>query len=386
MPGSTAEAAALAGRLLQRGANGDGYAPWRDRDRCREIIADQGLPAPRSEQWRHTNVTRWYAAAQTADLGAADVRVDATAGVRADAAAGVRVLDFADAQAPALAGRHGDIFDLAGHPLAAVNGLLLGAGVIVLAPPGVAATDPVCIEGLGAAFQRVLVVVEAGASLVVVEAPSPFTHRIVECVVGANAQLTHLRRQSASNGYECSLVAARVAAGGRYTLAQTSMGAALRRNDVLIELNGQQAEARVFGAWRLSSERHLDNQVLVRHAAGGGNSRQTYRGVAGGRSRAVLCGGIHIKPGADGSDATLSAKNLLASPTAQVFAKPALQIQASDVKCSHGATIGALDANSIHYLRSRGVGEETARRLLMRAFLAEAVHDHQGASSLGLLP
>ena len=378
MPGSTAEAAALAGRLLQRRENGNGYAPWRDRGRCRAIIAGQGLPAPRSEQWRHTNVTRWYAAAQTADLGDAHVGVDAPAGVR--------VLDFADAQAAALAGRHGDIFDLAEHPLAAVNGLLLGAGVIVLAPAGVAATDPVCIEHLGAAFQRVLVVVEAGASLVVVEAPSPFTHRIVECVVGANAQLTHLRRQSASDGYECSLVAARVAAGGRYTLAQTSMGAALRRNDVLIELDGQKAEARVFGAWRLSSERHLDNQVLVRHAAGGGNSRQIYRGVAGGRSRAVLCGGIHIKPGADGSDATLSAKNLLASSTAQVFAKPALQIQASDVKCSHGATIGALDADAIHYLRTRGVGEETARALLTRAFLAEAVHDHQGASRLGLLP
>ena len=378
MPGSTAEAAALARRLLQRRENGDGYAPWRDRDRCRAIIADQGLPAPRSEQWRHTNVTRWYAAAQEAELGDAHVCVDAPAGVR--------VLDFADSQAAALAGEHADIFDLAEHPLAAVNGLLLGAGVIVLAPPGVAATEPVCIEGLGAAFQRVLVVVEAGASLVVVEAPSPFTHRIVECVVGANAQLTHLRRQSASNGYECSLVAARVAAGGRYTLAQTSMGAALRRNDVLIELDGKQAEARVFGAWRLSSERHLDNQMLVRHTAGGGNSRQTYRGVAGGCSRAVLCGGIHIAPGADGSDARLSAKNLLVSPAAQVFAKPALQIQASDVKCSHGATIGALDAEAIHYLRTRGIGEETARALLMRAFLAEAVHDPEGASSLGLLP
>lgn len=378
MPGSTAEAAALARRLLQRRANGNGYAPWRDRDRCREIIADQGLPAPRSEQWRHTNVTRWYAAAQTAELGEADVRVAAPANVR--------VLDFADAQAAALAGEHGDIFDLAEHPLAAVNGLLLGVGVIVLAPAGVAATEPVRIGGLGAAFQRVLVVAEAGASLVLVEAPSPFTHRIVECVVGANAQVTHLRRQSASNGYECSLVAVRVAAGGRYTLAHTSMGAALRRNDVLIELGGQQAEARVFGAWRLSGKRHLDNQMVVRHAAGGGNSRQTYRGVAAGRSRAVLCGGIHIEPGADGSDATLSAKNLLASSTAQVFAKPALQIQASDVKCSHGATIGALDADAIHYLRSRGVGEETARALLTRAFLAEAVRDPEGARGLGLLP
>ena len=378
MPGSTAEAAALTRRLLQRRENGNGYAPWRDRRRCREIIAGEGLPAPRSEQWRHTNVTRWYAAAQAADLGQADVRVDAPADVR--------VLDFADAQAPALAEEHGDIFALEEYPLAAVNGLLLGAGVVVIAPAGARPAEPVCIERLGAAFQRVLVVVEAGASVVLVEAPSPFTHRIVECVVGANAQLTHLRRQDASDGHECSLVAARMAAGGRYTLAQTSLGAALRRNDVFAQLDAPGAEARIFGAWRLDGERHLDNQVLVRHAVGGGGSRQTYRGVAADRSRAVLCGGIHIAPGADGSDARLSAKNLLASPAAQVFAKPALQIQASDVQCSHGATIGALDADAIHYLRSRGVGEEAARALLMRGFLAEAVHDSEGARALGLLP
>lgn len=377
MPGSTAEAA-LVRQLLQRRDNGNGYAPWRDRRGCREVIAGQGLPAPRSEQWRHTNVTRWYAAAQAADLGQADVRVKAPSAVR--------VLDFADAQAPAHAGRHGGIFDLAAYPLAAVNGLLLGAGVVVIAPAGARVGEPVCIERLGAAFQRVLVVVEPGASLVVVEAPSPYTHRIVECVVGENATLTHLRRQAASDGHECGLVAARVAGGARYTLAQTSMGAALRRNDVLIELGGREAEAHVFGVWRLDGERHLDNQLLVRHAASGGLSRQAYRGVAAARSRAVLCGGIHIAPGAAGSDATLSAKNLLASPTAQVFAKPALQIQASDVKCSHGATIGALDADAVHYLRSRGVGEETARALLVRGFLTEAVHDSAGARALGLLP
>lgn len=378
MAGSTAEAAALARELLEGRRNDNGYAPWRDRRRCREIIARHGLPAHRSEPWRHTNVARWYAAARTTDLGQADLRVDAPAGVR--------VLDFADAQAAALAGKSADVFDMAEHPLAAVNGLLLGAGVVVHAPAAARPAQAVRIERLGAAFQQMLLLVEPSASLVVVEEPSQYTHRIVQCWVGANAELTHLRRQGASKGHECSLVAARVAAGARYTLAQTSQGAALRRNDVLIELNGAEAEARVYGVWRLDGERHLDNQVLVRHAKGGGKSRQIYRGVAADRSRAVLCGGIHIAPGADGADATLSAKNLLASPSAQVFAKPALQIQASDVKCGHGATIGALDADAIHYLRSRGVGEETARALLVRGFLAEAIHDAEGARALGLAP
>ena len=379
MAGSTAEAAALARQLLQRRENGNGYAPWLDRRRCRAVVERQGLPVPRSEAWRHTNLAPWYAAARASEVGDADARVQVPEGVRA--------LDFADPQAAALASRHGgDVFDLAEHPLAAVNGLLLGAGVVVHAPANARPTEPVRIERLGASFQRVLLVVAPGASLVLIEEPARFTHRIVECVVGANAELTHLRRQGASTGCECSLVAARVAAGGRYTLAQTSLGARLRRNDVIAELGGTEAEARVFGAWRLDGEAHLDNQVLVRHASGGGNSRQTYRGVADGRSRAVLCGGIHIAPGADGTDAALSAKNLLASRTAQVFAKPALQIHASDVKCGHGATVGALDAEAIHYLRSRGVGEEAARALLVRGFLAEAVRDAEGARAVGLLP
>lgn len=379
MAGSTAEAAALARHLLQQRQNDNGYAPWLDRRRCRAVIERHGLPASRSEEWRHTNLAPWYAAARGRDLGQVDTHVQVPEGVHA--------LDFAEPQAAALARRHGaDVFDLAEHPLAAVNGLLLGAGVVVHAPADARPTAPVRIERLGAPFQRVLVVVEPGASLVVVETPARFTHRIVECVVGANAELTHLRRQSASTECECSLVAARVAAGGRYTLAQTSVGARLRRNDVLVELAAPGAEARVFGAWRLDGETHLDNQVLVRHAKGGGNSRQTYRGVVDDRSRAVLCGGIHIAPGADGTDAALSAKNLLASRTAQVFAKPALRIHASDVQCAHGATVGALDLEAIHYLRSRGVGEEAARALLVRGFLTEAVRDPAGARAVGLLP
>ena len=378
MAGSTAEAAALARHLLaQPERRVQGYAPWLDRRRCRAVIAEDGLPEARSERWRHTNVTRWYAAALAADPGEAEVHVRAPAGVQ--------VADFGDAHAADLGALDEALFDVAEHPLAAVNGLLLGAGVVVHAPAAAQPSEPVYIEKLGTAFQQVRVVVAPGARLVVIEEASPFTHRVVECVLGAHAQLTHLRRQGASGGRECSLVVARLAQGACYTLAQASRGAALRRNDVLVDVCGPDAEAHLFGAWRLGGREHLDNQMTVRHSRGGSKSRQTYRGVAGGNSRAVLCGDIHIAPGADGTDAALSAKNLLASPTAQVFAKPALRIHASDVKCGHGATVGALDENAIHYLRSRGLAEKTARAMLVRGFLAEAVRDDDGAVRLGLL-
>ena len=376
MAGSTAEATALARRLSERGEDAARYAPWFDRGRCREALAGNGLPRFHAEAWRHTNPRPWYAAALGANGGGADVRVQAPPGVD--------VATFDEPRAADLFAQHsGDILDPAEHPLAAVNGLLLGAGVVVHAPAGLQAAIPVRIDGLGAAFQHVLVVAQPGAALTVLETPSAFAHRVVECVVAAGARLTHLRRQDASGGCECSLVAATVAEGGRYELAQLSKGAALRRNDLLARIDGPNARAHIRAAWRLD-DGHLDNQVRISHAEGGGTSRQTYRGVAGGRSRAVLNGAIHIAPGADGSDASLTAKNLLTSATAQVFAKPALEINASDVKCAHGATVGALDEEAVLYLRSRGIGESDARDLLVRAFLAEAIVDEEGARSLGL--
>ena len=378
MVGSTAEAEALTERLLAAGERAPAYAPWLDRRPGREIIAGQGLPRYNSEGWRHTNPRRWYAAALAEDGGAPEIRVQAPAGVE--------IAPFDAAAAAQLADRHrAGVVDLTRHPLAAVSRLLLGAGVVIHAPEGTQATAPVRIEGLGAAHQHVIVLVGPRAALTVVEEPSTFVHRLVECVVGVGARLTHLRRQAASDRCECSLVAVAIAAEGGYDLAQVSRGAALRRNELVAQVDGPQAHVRIRAAWLLDGGEHLDNQTRVSHAVGGGVSRQRYRGVAGGRSRAVQSGTIHIAPRAGGTEATFTAKNLLTSAGAQVFAKPALEIHASDVKCSHGATVGALDAAAIHYLRSRGIGEQAARALLVRGFLSEAIGDDEGARRLGLV-
>ena len=105
-----------------------------------------------------------------------------------------------------------------------------------------------------------------------------------------------------------------------------------------------------------------------------------------GRARAVLNGKIHIAPGAQATDAALTCKNLLASTTAEVYAKPELTIHADDVKCSHGATVGALDEEAVFFLRARGIAEDAARALLTRGFLREAIADEAGARQLGLIP
>ena len=376
MAGSPAEVT-LTERLLKGGHSG--YASWLDRRPSRDVIERIGLPALRSEEWRHTNVRRWYEAV----LANGSSRVEEAAAIAAPAA--VEVVDFASPRAAELAAAGpASVIDLASQPLAAVNALLLRAGAVVRAPSGTRSTEPVRIGALNGAFQHVLVHVEAGASLTLIEEPSTFTHRVIEATVAEAGHFCHWRRQARSAERECSLVAVRLQAGAKYALAQTSRGADLRRNDIRITLAGSGAEATVVGAWRLHGHDHLDNQVAISHAEAGGFSRQTYRGIAADSARAVLYGRIHIAAGANQTDAALSTKNLLASDAAQVFAKPELEIHASDVQCRHGATVGTLDDAAMHYMRSRGIGEEAARELLLAGFLREAIADAEGAELVGL--
>ena len=398
MPGSTTDAAALAEELLK--GEGSRYAPWRDLAHCRAALAEAGLPQYRNEAWQHTNIGRWYRALghnegrRRSRVAADKVRVqwkDFLSPVRSDPAllgtvawpGGVTVVGFGQAEAPTLAaGWLGRVVDPNRHPLAAVNALLLETGIVACVPAGKHG-EPVRIGALPSRFQHLLVTVAAGTEVELVEEPASYAHRVVEVVVGEGARVAHRRRQGPSASHECSVVAVQVAERGSYHLAQSCRGAALRRNDIDVTIAAG-AEATITSAWRLAERDHLDNQVTIRHAGRGGRSRQTYRGVAAGQAQAVLGGRIHIAAEADGTDAALSTKNLIAGERAAVFAKPVLEIHASDVRCAHGATVGALDEAAIHYLRCRGIAEDAARDLLVRGFLREAIADPAGEALLEL--
>ena len=402
MPGSTTDAEALTRRLLA--GEGASYARWRgDLAPYRQVLAEARLPQHRSEAWQHTNIGRWYRAVAHNEgprrSPSADDRVrlpakeifsghahsvdhEALLGTVA-VPHGVPVVGFGEAKAQALAdGQLGKAVCLKRHPLVAVNALLLETGIIACVPAGTH-DEPVCVGALPGQFQHLLLVVAAGAEVELVEAPGSYAHRVVEVVVGDGARVTHRRRQGPSTGHECGLLAVQVAERGSYHLAQSCRGATLRRNDIDVTLAAR-AEATITGAWRLDERDHLDNQVTMHHAGPSGTSRQTYRGVASGQAQAALGGRIHIAAGADGTDAALSTKNLIAGDRAAVFAKPVLEIHASDVRCAHGATVGALDEAAIHYLRSRGIPDEVARDILVRGFLREAIADPAGQALLEL--
>ncbi|MCY3840068.1 MAG: SufD family Fe-S cluster assembly protein [Gammaproteobacteria bacterium] len=377
MAGSTTDGTALAEMILAQGHSS--YAPWLDRGPHLDLVERRALPEVRAEAWRHTNVARWYQAILEGSEPAREAH-------RIENPAEVEVVDFADPRAAELQEQRGEeTYRLTAQPIAALNALLLGAGIAIRVPAGCAAREPVRIFDLPAAYQRVLVIIEPDARIELIEEPSTYTHRLVEVVVRPGGQLVHRRLQAASSHRECSLLAIRAEARACYELSQLSLGSDLRRNDIIATLAGNAANVSLRGAWRLDESRHLDNQIAVHHQAPGGTSRQTYRGVAAGRSRAVLNGRIEIAPGAQQSDATLNTKNLLASDTAEIYAKPELEIYANDVKCSHGATVGAIDAEAVNYFRTRGIDEHTARALFVRGFLREAIDDPDTAQTLGLI-
>jgi len=140
-----------------------------------------------------------------------------------------------------------------------------------------------------------------------------------------------------------------------------------------IALEGEGARAHLSGVSVLDGKRHSDVTTHVIHRVGNTNSTQLFKHVAGGGSRAVYQGKVTVAKGANGSDSNQSAKALLLGDGAEADLKPELEIFADDVKCAHGAAVGDLDAESLFYLRARGIPEHEARGLLLHAFLEDAV-------------
>jgi Fe-S cluster assembly protein SufD len=233
------------------------------------------------------------------------------------------------------------------------------------------------LQEANAVHCRLLLVMEPGASLVLLESHGKGRGLInlgVELVLEPNAQLTHVRlADSAPDAVQVEEIGMRVARDARYRGHFSHKGARLSRLELAIELEGEGAEAELSGAIVLGGKLHADVTTHIDHMAGKTASRQLFKNVAGGNSRAVYQGKITVRKGADGSDSRQTAKAVLLGTRAEADLKPELEILADDVKCAHGAAVGDLDADSLFYLRSRGLPENEARRLLIHGFLEEVV-------------
>jgi Fe-S cluster assembly protein SufD len=275
----------------------------------------------------------------------------------------------------------------ADQPFADLNTAFLRDGIFLYVPKGMAIEEEIHLlyvttsNGTAAlAYPRNLIVVEEGARLTLVESYAGIggdvylTNAVTEVSVGAGASVDHYRLQRESTAaYHVGVLGARVGRDARFASNSIALGGRLVRQDVSALLDGEGADCTLNGLYVTSGEQHVDNHTVIDHARPHGTSRELYKGILDGRSRGVFDGTIIVRPDAQKSDARQTNKNLLLSEEALADSKPTLIIEADDVKCNHGATIGQLDENALFYLRSRGLGREMARNLITHAFAGDIV-------------
>ncbi|HVR82214.1 MAG TPA: Fe-S cluster assembly protein SufD [Luteimonas sp.] len=368
-----------------------------------------GLPHARSEAWKYTPlralerrafvpaapaVTK-FDAAVLADIPAPRLvfvngRFDAAHSDLSGLPDGVALLPLSqalvdgDARASNFLERRYERVD---EVFARLNAALANEGALLRIEADVQVEVPLQLVFLGvpaasdaAWHARHLIELRRGANAIVVEhhlAAGEHAHMgnaLTHVHLAADARLLHARVQDESaRATLFTRTDAVLARNARYQRIDLELGAALSRHELNVRLDGDGAALTANGVLLASGKRHLDTRLGVEHIARDTACDLTWRGLAAGRGRAVFHGGIVIRAGADGSDANLSNKNLLLSDTAEIDTQPVLEIHADEVKAAHGATVGQLDPTAMFYLRSRGLPEADARRLLTAAFCREVV-------------
>ena len=276
-------------------------------------------------------------------------------------------------------------------PLPLINAEHAVDGITISVPAGVDAGAVMLVSYAAGAqpfafHPRHRITLGAGAKLTIIEinrGEGVYWHNpVTDIVVAEEATLSHFRLQDESTeAFHLATIRAEVAANGAYEAFTAVKGARLSRAEFHTTLTGAQAHTHLNAAQLLRGNQHGDFTSVVKHRAPNCTSRQTIKSVLDDSARGVFQGRIEVDQIAQKTDGYQMNQALLLAATAEMDIKPELQIFADDVKCSHGATIGALDPEQIFYLRSRGIAEVEARSILIRAFLTEALEPvtHEGA-------
>lgn len=283
----------------------------------------------------------------------------------------------------------GKLAEAGRHPFAALNQAYLNEGVYIRVERNVELKKPIALishttPGAQNLFfnLRNLIVLEENAHAVIVEYHTYdgevksryFANLVNEIYLAPGAVLNHYKVQDeAFKANHVALSVAAVEQGALYNSLCLQRGANIGRNETLVKLLAEGAEAEVNAAYVMNGWATLDTTTDIEHLAPCTASRQLVKGVVGGDAKGVFQGKIHIAPGAVQTSGSQLHKALLLTDTAEVDVKPELEIFADDVKCSHGAASGELDEEQLFYMRSRGIGLEEAKQILVDAYLEEVI-------------
>ena len=379
-----------------------------------DAFSRSGFPTPRNEHWKYTNVSPIER--RSFDLAAPSSRAVPAGGpggcvpkgcaspclvfvdgcvdrklsnVRA-LPPGVRIDDFTrvvEHDSGFLENRLGTLMPPEKTAFTALNTAFMDTGAVVRVAPETVPDAPVHLvfvsgspECERAYSPRIVIAAGAGSRIAVVEHfigldDTVYLDNVVtEIEVADGAVVEHYKVQRASaRAYHVAALQAKLAAGASFHSWAVSLGARLSRHDIEVSLEHEHAQCSLDGLYIANGRQQVDFHTNVEHIAPHCESHEYYKGIAGGRGRGVFNGRVHVHPDAQKTEAHQTNRNLLLTRDAEIDTKPQLEIHADDVKCSHGATIGQLDAQMLFYLRSRGIEESTARGILTYGFARDVV-------------
>jgi Fe-S cluster assembly protein SufD len=280
------------------------------------------------------------------------------------------------------------------HPFTALNTAFLRHGALLYVPPGTKIDEPILLlcsaENCGESpvwHRRILVIVGDNSQITLVEGykgvprTTYFTNAVTEIVVGPGAIVDHYKvQQESERAFHQATMQVQLGRAARFSSHSVTQGGHWVRNEINAVFEGEGGECILNGLYQASGQQLIDNHTFIDHAYPNCASHELYKGILDGNARGVFNGKIYVRQDAQKTDAKQTNQTLLLSDDATINTKPQLEIYADDVKCTHGATVGQLDAESIFYLRSRGIGLAEARSLLTYAFANDIVNRIQVAN------
>jgi len=393
--------------------------PWLQnlRESAFARFCEVGLPTTHDEDWRFTNVSpiakisfelsrdatvtkQELKQFGIADLGCHLVFVNGKFSRELSAIgqlpAGVSVSSLAEeisANSSSVESHLGRYLDIRRDAFSALNTAFGEDGGYVHVRRGVVLTDPIYLLFISTASDkplmshpRNLIVIENEAQATIVEdyvsigETVAFSNTATELIAGESAVVSHyMVEREHRQAFNISTLRIQQGRSANVSSHSVLLGGGLVRNNVHPVLAGEGGECLINGLFIGNGHQHLDNYMLVEHASPHCASRQFYNGILDDHAHGVFHGRIIVHKDAQKTDAKQTNRNLLLSDDCRIDTKPQLEIYADDVKCTHGATIGQMEENALFYLRSRGIDEISARKLLLLAFANECL-DRMAAS------
>jgi Fe-S cluster assembly protein SufD len=272
-------------------------------------------------------------------------------------------------------------------PFTALNTAITKDGVVVEIPKNTELTLPIITYFIADASEKEVVSFPRNLYLIGKNSKADFIHftkslghnktlknQVDEIVLEENSQGSLYKIQDDSElSYSVGETKVYQPNNSRFTAVTITLNGAVIRNNLNIDVDGEGCEANMYGLYLTKGKTHVDNQTEVDHIKPNSVSNELYKGIMDENSKGVFNGKIYVRREAQKTNAFQSNNNVLLSDSATINTKPQLEIWADDVKCSHGCTIGQLDDEAMFYLRSRGIGKEKARAMILRAFAREVI-------------